>query len=44
MECFHRGLFSLLFQNMTKIVLEKVVKELKIVKVVVTSTIIFIIF
>ena len=43
MERFHRGLFSLLFQNMTKIVLEKVVKELKIVKVV-TSTIIFIIF
>ena len=34
MERFHRGLFSLLFQNMTKIVLEKVVKELKLVKIV----------
>ena len=31
MECFCRG-FGLLFQYMAKIVLEKVVKELKLVK------------
>ena len=37
MECFCRG-FGLLFQYMSKIVLEKVVKELKLVKAVVTST------
>ena len=37
MQCFYRG-FGLLFQYMAKIVLEKVVKELKLVKAVVTST------
>ena len=36
MECFCRG-FGLLFQYMAKIVLEKVVKELKLVNAVVTS-------
>ena len=36
MQCFcHR--FGLLFQNMAKIVLEKVLKELKLVKIVITS-------
>ena len=37
MQCFYRG-FGLLFQYMAKIALEKVVKELKLIKVVVTST------
>ena len=36
MQCFRRR-FGLLLQNMAKIILEKVSKELKLVKIVVTS-------